>query len=184
MLTWALIIFCFVFYNPPKISPHCNCHRKAPRMTKYVTNVSYEINWAQLSFLTKYSFWKSVMLLCKMSWKLKFRFCNPYWVLKPPFPPFPICMTLLIGFVLLPNPVINKQKVWSRPTWVRTSFKAQWEFPWFFISFLCHINFWSWYLLFGIILYSNFSGLKKAVKRYLTWYFFAVKHPAGKILAV
>ena len=61
-----------------------------------------------------------------MSWKLKFRFGNPYLVLKTPLSPAPNLHDYAHWIRPAIQPSYQPKKVWNRPTWVRTSFKAQW----------------------------------------------------------
>ena len=60
-----------------------------------------------------------------MSWKLKFRFGNPYLVLKTPLSPAPNLHDYAHWIRPAIKPSYQPKKVWNRPTWVRTSFKAQ-----------------------------------------------------------
>ena len=60
-----------------------------------------------------------------MSWKLKFRFGNPYLVLKTPLSPAPILHDYAHWIRPATKPSYQPKKVGNRPTWVETSFKAQ-----------------------------------------------------------
>ena len=60
-----------------------------------------------------------------MSLKLKFRFCNPYWVLKTPLSPAPNLHDYAHWIRPATKLSYQPKKVWNRPTRVKTSFKAQ-----------------------------------------------------------
>ena len=60
-----------------------------------------------------------------MSWKLKFRFGNPYLVLKTPLSPAPNLHDYAHWIRPATKPGYQPKKVWNSPTWVETSFKAQ-----------------------------------------------------------
>ena len=60
-----------------------------------------------------------------MSWKLKFRFGNPYLVLKITLSPTPNLYDYAHWIRPAIKPSHQPKKVWNRPTWVETSFKAQ-----------------------------------------------------------
>ena len=59
-----------------------------------------------------------------MSWKLKLRFGNPYLVLKTPLSPTPNLHDYAHWIRPAIKPSYQPKKLWNRPTWVETSFKA------------------------------------------------------------